>query len=135
MSYTEALSELTNYPKALSHAGSGGGFALKSISFTNAAGTDAVIYRCINAEGKYINPSDSDGYVIVPNGETVTVYYAEPAIGSYWVMYADSTNAVALQTTASGITADGTELTITAEAPEGATAVIELYEAPGGGDS
>lgn len=134
MAYPETLSELTNYPKALSHAESGGGFTLKSISFTNTTETEAVIYRCINAEGKYIDPaSESNDLIKVSSGETVTVYYAEPSADSEWKMYAESRIEITLQATASGITVEGTELTITAEAPDGATVTINISD--GGGNS
>ena len=113
--------------------GKGGGVALKSILFSNTTEAEVVIYRCINAEGKYINPDGGD-YVAVASGETVTVYYVEPAIGSYWTMYANSTNGIALQATASGITAERTELIITAEAPDGETVTIEPYVDDGGGE-
>lgn len=125
MSYPETLSELTNYPKALSHAESGGGFALKSISFINATATEAGIYKCINAEGKYIQPASESGELVkVPAGETVTVYYAEPVASSKWEMGAFSTAEFSLRTNASGIAATGTALAITAEAPDGATVTI-----------
>lgn len=134
MAYPETLSELTNYPKALSHASGGGGFALKSISFTNTTEAEAVIYRCINAEGKYIivDPSsESDDLLKVPSGETVTVYYPEPSADSEWTMYAASRAEITLQTSASGITAEGEELTITAEAPDGATVTINTNNTNG----
>lgn len=131
MAYPETMSELTNYPKALSHAGTGGGFALKSISFTNTTETEAGIYKCINAEGKYIQPASASGELVkVPAGETVTVYYAEPLTGSKWEMGAFSTAEISLRTNASGIAATGTALAITAEAPDGATVTIS-----GGGES
>lgn len=130
LEYPETMSQLNGYPKALSHAGSGGGFTLKSVSFENTTENDVIMYQCITAEGKYINPSDDDGFLKVPAGETVTVYYVEPAPESTWQMYAEfeeSEDYIALNTEAAGLTAESGQLNITAEAPDGATVAIKVY--------
>ena len=133
--YSEAMSEISGYPKALSHAGAGGGgFTLKSVLFENTTENEVIIHHCITAEGKYIDPANDyptlDDFVKISAGETVTVYYAEPANNSTWSMYAEfveSEDYIALNTDAAGLTAGGTQLTITAEAPDGATVAIEVY--------
>lgn len=128
---SKVTEELTRIREILEGKGGGGGFTLKSISFTNTTESEAVIRRCINAEGKYIDVdpvSESDDLIKVPSGETVTVYYAEPSADSEWTMYVESLATIVLQTSASGIAIEGTEVTITAEAPDGATVTISADE-------
>ena len=70
MSYPETLSELTNYPKALSHAESGGGANLKTLNLVNNTTRNIRFSQCV-----------IDGYcadVIVSAGETAAVQYVTP---------------------------------------------------------
>lgn len=134
MAYPETMSEIANYPKALSHAGTGGGVALKSILFSNTTGSEVRLFKCISAEGKYIDPvGESDEGVKVSAGETATVYYPELSADSEWRVNVGSLNAIVLQTSADGIEIDATAAAITAEAPDGATVVIALGD--DGGES
>ena len=74
MAYPEAMSELTNYPKALSHAESGGGgFTLKSVTIQNGYTASFQLCNYIRADGKWIESAP------LAVNESVTVYYPEPA--------------------------------------------------------
>lgn len=75
MAYPETLSELTNYPKALSHAGAGGGgdLSLKTVNIANESQLDLeVTVGGAIIDGKY-------GIITVSAGETVPIKYIEPA--------------------------------------------------------
>lgn len=52
MAYPETLSELTNYPKALSHAGAGGGVNLKTLNIVNNLNAALFVNNCIS-DGYY----------------------------------------------------------------------------------
>ena len=71
MSYPEAMSEIANYPKALSHAGSGGGANLKTLNLVNNTARNIRFSYCV-----------IDGYyndIIVNAGETAAVQYVTPS--------------------------------------------------------
>ena len=74
MSYPEALSELTNYPKALSHAsgGSGGDFSIAKVTFQNSTEMPATV-TVANVQnnatnGNYSVLSEGTADVILANG-------------------------------------------------------------------
>lgn len=76
MSYTEALSELTNYPKALSHAGSGGegDVSIKTLKIVNRSLVGLTIY--INGaiiDGKY------GAGMTIESGKTAELKYIDVA--------------------------------------------------------
>ena len=71
MAYPETLSELTNYPKALSHAGAGGGANLKTLNIVNNTAKNISFVGCI-----------VDGYFSakeVNAGETAALQYVTPS--------------------------------------------------------
>ena len=71
MSYPETMSEIANYPKALSHAESGGGANLKTLNIVNNTAINISFVGCI-----------VDGYFSakeVNAGETAALQYVTPS--------------------------------------------------------
>lgn len=103
--YSEALSELSGYPKALSHAGAGGGANLKTLNIVNNTAESIYFYNCI--VGGYW------GDITVGSGETAAVQYVTPI--------ADEGDAPI----AFIISVEGTLTNVTVNTPEGITYVEE----------
>lgn len=127
MSYPEALSELTNYPKALSHAGSGGSVNVKTINIKNGRSESFSITGYIDENNCY-NNDESAAVQINPN-ETKTFKYIMPSENSVWVLVPNTD--IYLETTPDGIEAEGVEIDIYAAAQDGIT--ITAVDT-GGGD-
>ena len=129
MAYPETLSELTNYPKALSHAESGESVNVKTINIKNGRSQSFSLTGYIDENNCYANYEEA-GVQINPN-ETKTFKYIMPSENSVWVLV-PSTD-IYLETTPDGIEAEGGEIDIYAAAQDGIT--ITAVDTGGGGAS
>lgn len=94
-----------------SGAGSGGGSSLKSISITNELSYSISVVNYLDENSKYVYPSDGADYPRIEAGETMTVYYPEPAEGSFWLITIGAPS-IAMQAEVTGVELDGNEILI-----------------------
>ena len=92
-------------------SGGGGGSSLKSISITNELSYSISVVNYLDENGKFVYPSSSADYLRIEAGGTTTVYYPEPAEGSFWLIYLGSPN-IAIQDEVTGVELDGNEILI-----------------------
>lgn len=126
--YSEALSEISGYPKELSHAGTGGSVNVKTINIKNGRSEYFLVTGYIDENNCYNN--NQDEAVQIEPDETKTFKYLMPSENSSWAMIA-STN-IYLETTPDGIDLDGDEIAILATAQDGLT--ITVIDNGGGGE-
>lgn len=89
----------------------GGGSSLKSISITNELSYSISVVNYLDENGKFVCPSSGADYPRIEVGGTTTVYYPEPAEGSFWLIYLGSPN-ISIQSEVTGVMLDGNELLI-----------------------
>ena len=118
--YSEAMSEISGYPKALSHAGSGGSVNVKTINIKNDRSAYFFVTGYIDENNCY--NSDESAAVQINQNETKSFKYIMPSENSVWAMSA-STN-IYLETTPDGIDVDGGEIAIYATAQNGLTITV-----------
>lgn len=119
MSYPETLSELANYPKALSHAESGG---FKILNIKNNASAEATAASFV-VNGKM-------DVVTIPAGETVACAYVEPADeNTSWNFEVTSSVTLAPSPLPTGVGGEGESFYIEYNAEDGAT--LEFNESAG----
>lgn len=132
MAYPETLSELANYPKALSHAGTGGegggNVSVKTLNVTNGSNESVSLSGAI-VNGKY-------GTIEIAANSTVAVQYIEPDAEKTYNL------SCASQLTISGTqpegviiggTMSGSNVEIQSTAADGAAVTFTVYD--GGGIS
>ena len=95
--------------------GGGGGSSLKSISITNGFLDSVSVMNYIDEDGKYV--ADSYSPVYIEAGETMTVYYPEPAEGSVWPISMSSTD-ITLQDEVTGVVLDENYINIDSSADD-----------------
>lgn len=101
----------------------GGGSSLKSISITNGFNnTHISIMNYIDENGKYVYPSDGE-YPQIEAGETMTVYYPEPAEGTVWEITFGSEIAILGEVTGMGVDSDS--ILIDPSADDGASVIVD----------
>lgn len=126
MSYPDTLSELANYPKALSHAESGGGnVELKTIYFENPNSIEQTVQGAI-VNGKYAD-------VGLVAEATTAVQYIEPEEGDRsWELFVTGTWEFSTDyELPEQVDYDGQSLYIDAGLPDGTT----LHLKSSGGDN
>ena len=89
----------------------GGGSSLKSISITNGRSDSTTMVNYLDENGKFVYPSDGADYPRIEAGETMTVYYPEPAEGSFWLITLGSSY-IAMQAEVTGVELDSNEILI-----------------------
>lgn len=93
-----------------SGAGGGGGSSLKSISITNGLSYSISVVNYLDENGKFVYPSEGE-YLRIGAGETITVYYPEPAEGSVWWIELGSPD-IAMQAEVTGVELDSNDILI-----------------------
>lgn len=110
------MSEISGYPKALSHAGSGGGVSLKTLNIKND-GTEA-----LPVIGAIVNGKSTT--VTIEPAATETVQYVEPATGQNTILL--SPNMLAVTAQAAGITISDGSIIISDAAEDGASIALRV---------
>ena len=102
---------------------SGGGSSLKSINITNGLGEYTTILHYLDENGKYVYPFESEPRIEA--GETMTVYYPEPAEGSLWVIEFGSQ--IITQDEVTGVVIDSYDILIDSSADNDISVTIYPY--------
>lgn len=103
--------EITAIRELVEEGKGGDGSSLKSISITNGLSYNTTLVNYLDENGKYVYPSSTADYLRIKAGETMTVYYPEPAEGSFWLMDLGSPS-IAMQAEVTGVELDGNEILI-----------------------
>ena len=103
--------EVTAIRELVEDGKGGGGSSLKSISITNELSYSISVTNYLDENGKFVYPSSGADYLRIEVGGTTTVYYPEPAEGSFWLIELGSPN-ISIQDEVTGVELDGNELLI-----------------------